>query len=209
MARQVLEGFRANRIEGDGAGRRVIGIGPHQQLKPRLEGRPLFHAERRVIRGARCLSPAVEDEHAFAMQPVGRPIGRHVRSVTPDGANLLAADRLPDALSVLNVPAVEYDRPSSRHDLRRNGGRVREDLDPHSAQHGERDGQHQPQRDPQFLVVHAGYLSWGTAPLVYRPRRAPQYGRSISIARGNRMLFSRWMCWCRSASNSASARYRV
>lgn len=28
---------------------------------------------------------------------------------------------------------------------------------------------------------------------------------SISIARGNKMLFSRWMCWCRSASNAASA----
>src|ERR1035438_5546798 len=113
VARQILEGFGANGIEGDGAGRRVIGIGPHQQLKPRLEGRPLFNAEPRVIRGARCLSPAVEDEHAFAMQPVGRPIGRHVRSVAPDGANLLAADRLPDALSALYVAAVE--RRSEEH----------------------------------------------------------------------------------------------
>jgi len=28
---------------------------------------------------------------------------------------------------------------------------------------------------------------------------------SISMARGNRMLFSRWMCWCKSTSNSFNA----
>ena len=29
-----------------------------------------------------------------------------------------------------------------------------------------------------------------------------QFAFSSAIARGNRMLFSRWMCWWRSASNS-------
>ena len=39
--------------------------------------------------------------------------------------------------------------------------------------------------------------------------RVGQECLSISIARENRMLFSRWMCWWRSASNSDIAGYRV
>ena len=106
------------------------------------------------------------------MQPVRRPIGRHVRSVAPDGANLLAADRLPNALSVLNGSSVEQNRRASDGNLRRDRRRAVEDLDSHSAQHGERDGHYHSQRNPQFSVIHTGYLSGGAASLEYPHRRS-------------------------------------
>ena len=56
------------------------------------------------------------------MQPVGAPIGRHVRAVAPDGADLLAADRLPDVLSVLDGGAVEQDAAVGGDDLDGIGG---------------------------------------------------------------------------------------
>src|ERR1035437_7935059 len=37
------------------------------------------------------------------MQPIGRPVGSHIRSVTPDRSELLPADGLPYVLAVTDV----------------------------------------------------------------------------------------------------------
>ena len=64
--------------------------------------------------------PAVEDEGQLTVQPVGRPVGRQVGAVTPDRAELMAADRLPDHAAGLDVVAVEQNVAARRDDLVRN-----------------------------------------------------------------------------------------
>ena len=54
------------------------------------------------------------------MQPVGGPVGRDVAAVAPDGADLHAAERLPDVLAAADVAvgdndgAVGVDDPAGR-----------------------------------------------------------------------------------------------
>src|SRR5687768_12597409 len=47
--------------------------------------------------------PTPTHEDRLPMQPIRRPIGRDVAAVSPDGADLHAADRLPDVLTIVNL----------------------------------------------------------------------------------------------------------
>src|SRR5262249_30387360 len=46
--------------------------------------------------------PVIEDQLALAMEPVGRPIGRHIAAVTPYRAHLHSTERLPHGLTALD-----------------------------------------------------------------------------------------------------------
>ena len=74
--------------------------------------------------------------------------------MAPDGADFLAADGLPDVLTVLNGGAVEQHAAIGGDHLGGDGRCVVQNLDADAAQDRERDGHYQTECDPEFLVVH-------------------------------------------------------
>jgi hypothetical protein len=62
-----------------------------------------FGIELSVRFGKLCVRPLVENERRFAMQPIGRSIGRYVAPVAPNRAYFHTAESLPDVLAVANV----------------------------------------------------------------------------------------------------------
>ncbi len=68
------------------------------------------------------------------MQVIGRPVGRDVCAVPPDGAYLLTAQRLPDSLTLLYVVVVEEQAPVRSHDLLWDRRRVANHLNPYASE---------------------------------------------------------------------------
>src|SRR6516164_4309742 len=90
------------------------------------------------------------------MEPVGSPVGRHVAAVTPDGAHLHPAQRLPDGLAAADA-SIGNDRPTlGRDDTLWNGRHELVDAATDPAQDGEAEDQHERQHDPESF--HARLL---------------------------------------------------
>ena len=130
---QLIKSLGANRIERNHACRRIVCIGPHDQLETRLKPGLLFRPEGLIIRGSRSDGPAIKDEHALAMYPVRAPIGSDIGAVSPNGAYFLATDGLPSILSILHSRAGEQNTAAGGHNLGRDGWRVVQNPDSHAA----------------------------------------------------------------------------
>jgi hypothetical protein len=149
------EGRGALGVERHGAVRVVVRVRAHALLEPLAQRRLALAAERVVAGHALALGPAVEDERALAVEPVGAPVRRDVGAVAPDGPHLLAADRLPDVLPAADVVAGQHDPATGRDhalgDGRRrclDAGGVGTDDDKSTSSHGE-------ERDPVRTVGHS------------------------------------------------------
>ena len=142
----------------------------------------------------------------FAMQIVGAPVGRDVGAMSPDGADFLSADGLPDVLAVLDDGAGKQHLAVGGDDLGRDGRGVVHDLYANSAQNAKRNNQYKCECNPQFLVGHRGRaLFLFYIGLRYRVRimTLPDHKcnlfyravvsafSSMAMERGKRMLFSR------------------
>ena len=139
----------AKRRHGDRLRRRVervrAELGLHRSVDRRLVG-----GGQRVVRGAVVLLRGkVAQRDRLAMQPVGRPVGRDVAAVTPDGPELLAAGGEPCLLAALDVVTGKHVRAVARYDARRNRRRRQVDLAAEPAQHRERQDEYHPEPLPQ------------------------------------------------------------
>src|SRR5512147_832233 len=93
------------------------------------------------------------------MQVVRGPVGSHIRAMTPDAADFLAADRLPNVLSVANVFAAEENGSVSRHDLRGDGRAGVDTLVSDASKYSKRGDEHHRQGNPEFLILaHSRFL---------------------------------------------------
>ena len=110
----VVGGHHADRLrthvaDHDLVLRRIEGVGANQRLDRGLEPGLLAFVEAGVGLAGRVARLQFQHRLGFAMQPVGRPVGGDQGAVTPDGAQLLAADALPDLLAFLDVvPGVQH-----------------------------------------------------------------------------------------------------
>ena len=104
---QIGEGRDTSRVDGDGLVGGVIGVTAYGRLQALAERSLLFSGKRFVAGRAQFFGPVVEEKYAFAMQPIGTPVGCDVGAMTPDGADFLASNGLPGVLSILNDRAGE------------------------------------------------------------------------------------------------------
>ncbi len=141
------------RLGPERAGRGVERVLVHGRREPLPQrGLPL-RAERGVAPRPLGAGPAVEHERRLAVEPVRGPVGRDVGAVPPDGADLLAAHRLPDALPAADRVAVEDHLAAGADDALGDGRRSGADARPVAAQDGERAGDHDGEGDPVGAVA--------------------------------------------------------
>src|SRR5262245_31337098 len=122
--------------------------------------------------------PVVEDQLALAMEPVGRPIGRHVAAVPPDRADLHPTQRLPHGLAAADTPLRSDHLAVARHDALWDGRHFLIDAAAYPAQDSEAKGQNDRQHDPESLHArsllvsrHPGLSAFHTGPSVPTPAR--------------------------------------
>ena len=116
--------------------------------QPGAQRRLLFNSQGGIVLRTGVFRPAVKNEHALTVQPVGGPVRRHIGTVPPNRADFLAADRLPRILPVLNCVSIEQHLPVGGENLGGNGRGAPEDLHTHSAQDREGNYQYKAQSDP-------------------------------------------------------------
>src|SRR5882762_6243232 len=87
------------------------------------------------------------------MEPIGAPVGRDVRSMTPDCADLLSADRLPDPLPVSDGTASEQELSVCCVHIRK-WRSLANHLSPNAAEHGERPNDDDGKGHPITFVGH-------------------------------------------------------
>ena len=159
----------------------VVGIGPHERRQSSAELRLLFVVEFFELGAEVASGPTIENEHGFAMQPIGRPIRRHVAAVSPDAADLHAAERLPNVLALRDLPGADHHRAVGRHHLvdDRRSFVVDSGADP--AEHGERDDQHEGKGEPKLFhrSIPGGARKFAEGPTRNAPRR---FARPFSAA---------------------------
>src|SRR5215831_5855325 len=122
--------------------------------------------------------PVVEDQLALAMEPVGRPIGRHVAAVSPNRAHLYPPQRLPHGLAAADAPLRSDHLAVARHDALWDGRHFLVDAAAYPAQDREAEGQNDRQYDPESLHArplpvprHTGLSVFHTVPSVPKPDR--------------------------------------
>src|SRR5262249_50725004 len=94
-----LEGAGADGLDRERSGGRVVTVGAQHQPEPLAQSRLWLWPQLDVASGMLGARPVVEDQQAFAMEPVGGPIGRHVAAVTPDRSNFHPSQCLPHGLA--------------------------------------------------------------------------------------------------------------
>ncbi|MPM33623.1 hypothetical protein SDC9_80200 [bioreactor metagenome] len=176
VRRVELPGLGPQMVDGDGVGRRVVRVGADVGLETGLQCGLSLGVEG-VVRG-RPLLPGVlvEDVGQLAVQRVGRPVRRDVRTVTPDGADLLAADGLPDPLALGDVRAGHQDGAVGVDHLRGDRGLADPDLVAEEQQHGEgRDDDEDECGPPSPITAVQGTLvrGWWVEIPDGRQRRTP------------------------------------
>src|SRR5262249_22504101 len=110
-----LEGASADRLDRERPGRRVVAVRAQGPPEPLSQRRLRLWPQVGVWPALLGPRPVVENELAFAMEPISGPIGRHVAAVTPDGADLHPAHRLPYGLAALDR-ALGGDHPAVGRD---------------------------------------------------------------------------------------------
>src|SRR5262249_33235559 len=95
--------------------------------------------------------PVVEDQLAFAMEPVGRPVRRHVAAVPPDRAHFHAPQGLPDRLPATDASLGDDHLAVARDDSRGNGRHVLVDAAAYPAQDRAAEDHDECQKHPQSL----------------------------------------------------------
>ena len=142
----------------DRPARGVVGVAPQLGLECSVD-RCTLGERQGVERALVCLgSQHVAQRDRFAVQPIGRPIGRHVAAMAPDRSQLLSSRGKPRLLAVLDVIAcVEGGAVYGDHRLRDGwGGEI--DFAAQPAQCGEREDED----DAQPLPEIAGRFHCGT-----------------------------------------------
>src|SRR5215471_4641209 len=152
-----LEGARADGIDGQRFRGRVVVVGPQGQAQPLAQRRLRLWPQSLIWASVLGPRPVVEDQLAFAMEPVGRPVRRHVAAVTPDRSHFHAAQGLPDRLPATNAPLGDDHLAVARDDSRGNGRHVLVDAAAYPAQDREAEDHDDCQKDPESL--HARLLS--------------------------------------------------
>ena len=103
MGEIFLKGRSSRWIYSDRFGDWIVSVGPHRVLQALSHCGLLFRTDRIVVFAEFFFGEFVQDKQRFAMQIIGCPVGCYIAAVTPDRANLHAAHRLPDVLTILNI----------------------------------------------------------------------------------------------------------
>ena len=136
ISSELLEGRGLILADNHAIRRRIISIRAHLPDQPRLEHRLLVKIECGKVRCSHAVRPAVQQNFRFAMQPVRAPVRRNIRAVTPHSADLLPANRLPNALSIGNRTAGKQKLSIRRVDIRN-----RRSLTDHLPSNGSKNGE--------------------------------------------------------------------
>src|SRR5688500_10009424 len=91
----------------------------------------------------------VQPRGRFAMQPVGAPVRRDIRAVSPDRSELLSADGLPHLPAFFDVRTRVHRVAAIGDDILGNWWHDAMNLAAHPQQHTEGNGQQHRQTDPQ------------------------------------------------------------
>jgi len=150
VLRDRLDRACALRRHGDRAARRIVAVAPHLVPHGGFDRRALVRGERVERAAVALLRQDVAQRDRFAVQPVGRPVGRDVAAMPPHGAELLAAHGAPRALAVLHLRPVEQHATVAGRDRLRNRRRGQVDLATEPPERGERQHEHDPQRLPEL-----------------------------------------------------------
>ena len=140
---QLVEGGGPIVVEHDGIGGRVIRIMARDLGEATPQGGALFRRQSGIVGDPLLPRPAVKHDHRLAVQIIGTPVRSDVSTVAPDGADLLAARRLPHVLPVADgFTGEQYPSIGGNHLA---GGRrpVADRLVTHGPEHRERDQHHQ------------------------------------------------------------------
>jgi len=122
----------------------------------------LFHAIERVelflreARGGGGIEPVVArgDIQAQPVQVIGGPVGREIRTVTPDGTDVLAAPAEIIVLTVDHVAGVEYRGAAFGFDDHRNGRFFLFDQVPAEDKYAEGEHQEEQQYGTNSRIIH-------------------------------------------------------
>ena len=160
--RFVVSGDGADRRDAlcrqrDGVGLRIVGIDANRRLQLRLQPCLLVHRQFSVVVRGLVARRDVEPFGGFAMEPVGRPVGRDVTSMTPDGTQLVSTDGLPDLAALFEFGmGVENGSALAEHGLR-NRRHHAVDLAADPQENPERNQQQADQEHPELASSH-GHL---------------------------------------------------
>ena len=150
---KLLERRSAIGAQRDAIARGVVCVGPHLANQTRLEDGLLVRSESLEICRPGSDSPGVQQNLRFPMQPIRAPVGCDIGAVTPDGADLLAADRLPHSLAIGDGTAGEEKLPVSVVHIG-DGRSFADHLPADSSENGERSNDDDGQCHPITLVGH-------------------------------------------------------
>ena len=148
-------GHRLGAVLGDRerAGRGVVAVRAHLSAEALQQSSLQLRGELRIRPAGLTHRPEVEQCGRLAVQPVGRPVGRLVGAVAPDGAELLAARALPDLLSVEDLLAGHQEAAARRHDLLGQGRRLAVDLSSEETEQHERPEDGGAENEPELPVA--------------------------------------------------------
>ena len=141
VVRQVgIERRGSHWVDRQGSGAGVVRIRPHQLLQPALKF--CLTLRRQTGIPVWTTAPAIEDEHRLTMEPIRRPVRRHVASMAPNGSHLHAPYRLPDILATIDFICANDLSAICRDDARRHWWRLLIDAEAGPPEHSEREHDH-------------------------------------------------------------------
>ena len=103
MLDDLLHRLGALGRQGNGAGGSVIGVAAHLAFEPSAQFALLANAQLLKRFAKILLCPDGAQRQRFAVQPVGRPVGRQITAMAPDRTELLPASGKPRFLAALNL----------------------------------------------------------------------------------------------------------
>jgi hypothetical protein len=129
-------GLGALGVDGEEIRCRVVGVGAYEGQQARAQRSLLISRQCVVIMRSLSAGGDIQPFGGFAMQPVRGPVRSDVTAMTPDRAELMSADGLPDLPALFDLAARVEGLAVRGHHGFRYGWHHTMDFATHPEQHG-------------------------------------------------------------------------